>query len=47
MEHKGPQIKFSAFVENMGDAPAEGVSVALKVPEGITAAFIVLGSCGP
>jgi len=32
----GDTIKFSAFVENTGDAPADGVSVALKAPEGIT-----------
>lgn len=32
----GDTIKFSAFVENTGDAPADGVSVELKAPEGIT-----------
>ena len=32
----GDTIKFSAFVENTGDAPADGLSVELKASSGIT-----------
>jgi uncharacterized repeat protein (TIGR01451 family) len=40
----GDTIKFSAFVENSGDAQADGVSVVLKAPGGITVGNAVLNT---